>query len=258
MTHAPAPAGASDFRIGNVVSQTSSVLSRNFLPFFIIVAVAQLPTIVVSEFIIQPATAPEQILQSLPPLGLVLVLAVILGTLSQAMVVYGAFQDMRDHPVSLGETVQVGFSRFFPLLGMSIVAGFAAIFAAILLVFPAFILLAMWFVAAPVCVVEQLGPLKSLGRSQQLTRGHRWPIFGLFVLIIIISVVADSIVSLLLAAIAGKVLVLVWKIIWDGAWGAFYAIAVVVTYHDLRGTKEGVDVHQIATGFGNVPTGSAR
>jgi hypothetical protein len=32
-------------------------------------------------------------------------------------------------------------------------------------------------------------------------------------------------------------------------WGAFYAIFVVVTYHDLRVAKEGVDVHEIASVF---------
>jgi hypothetical protein len=36
---------------------------------------------------------------------------------------------------------------------------------------------------------------------------------------------------------------------WNGVWGAFYAIFGVVTYHDLRVAKEGVDVHQIAAVF---------
>jgi hypothetical protein len=38
-------------------------------------------------------------------------------------------------------------------------------------------------------------------------------------------------------------------VIWSGVWGAFYAICVVVAYHDLRVAKEGVDTAQIAAVF---------
>ena len=35
----------SDFRVGRVLNRTASVLSRNFLPFFIVTAIANLPTL---------------------------------------------------------------------------------------------------------------------------------------------------------------------------------------------------------------------
>jgi hypothetical protein len=37
--------------------------------------------------------------------------------------------------------------------------------------------------------------------------------------------------------------------VWNGFWGALYAIFAVVTYHDLRVAKEGVDTEQIAAVF---------
>ncbi len=52
-----------------------------------------------------------------------------------------------------------------------------------------------------------------------------------------------------MAAIVGAPLALVGSLIWNGIWGAFYAIAVVVTYHDLRVAKEGIDIEQIASVF---------
>ena len=39
------------------------------------------------------------------------------------------------------------------------------------------------------------------------------------------------------------------NLIWSAAWSAFYAIVIVVTYHDLRVAKEGVDTEQIAAVF---------
>jgi hypothetical protein len=53
----------------------------------------------------------------------------------------------------------------------------------------------------------------------------------------------------LLSALQITVLAMLGNLIWNGVWGAFYAIFVVVTYHDLRVAKEGVDVHQIAAVF---------
>ena len=40
-----------DFRVGRVLNRTSSVLSRNFLPFFIVTAIANLPgALIVKSF----------------------------------------------------------------------------------------------------------------------------------------------------------------------------------------------------------------
>jgi hypothetical protein len=59
--------------------------------------------------------------------------------------------------------------------------------AALLIVaLPALVLFAAlfcsWALAAPICVLEELGPIKALYRSAELTRGYRWQILGLFVL----------------------------------------------------------------------------
>ena len=52
-----------------------------------------------------------------------------------------------------------------------------------------------------------------------------------------------------LTAITGPVPAFVAYLTWNGIWGAFYAIFAVVTYHDLRVAKEGVDTAQIAAVF---------
>jgi hypothetical protein len=38
-------------------------------------------------------------------------------------------------------------------------------------------------------------------------------------------------------------------LIWDAIWTAFFAVVMVVTYHDLRVAREGVDTEQIAAVF---------
>ena len=85
----------------------------------------------------------------------------------------------------------------------------------LLLVIPALILYVMWFVAIPVCVVEQLGPFRSLGRSRQLTKGHRWKILGLLLVILIPALIVGAILGgitvFVLGATLGQIVNLIWS-----------------------------------------------
>jgi uncharacterized membrane protein len=111
------------------------------------------------------------------------------------------------------------------------------------------ILAVMWFVSTPACVVEQLGPLASMARSSELTKGHRWKIFGMLLLVLIGAAIIGGVIGAALGLTGSSTLVTLGTLVWTGIWGALYAIFVVVTYHDLRVAKEGTDVHQIAAVF---------
>jgi Membrane domain of glycerophosphoryl diester phosphodiesterase len=233
-----------DFRVGRVVGRTSAIFSRNFLKFFVVTAIASLPMALLSGPADDDGTA-RSLLWAV--FGLVLVIG--LSTLSQAIVLYGAFQDMRGRPVDLSESLQVGLRRFFPVLGLVIAVTVLGIVGFALLVVPGFIWFTKWFVAMPACVVEQLGVSASMARSAQLTKGNRWKIFGLMLLVIIPEVIVDNAIDAVLSSLAGGIPAVAAHVIWGGVWGAFYAICAVVTYHDLRVAKEGVDTRQVAAVF---------
>jgi hypothetical protein len=236
----------SDFRVGRVLSQTTTVLARHFPTFFAIAAVANLPTLL----LFKDAQSPSG---DLGQVGFLLILGVVLSlvlsVVSQAVILYGAFQDMRGRPVNLVESLMVGLNRFFPIVGLAIVMSILVALAAIVFIIPGLILLTMWFVGTPACVVERRGPWRSLRRSSELTKGHRWKIFGLMLVLIVASALISPLVGLVSTAIGGKTLAFVGELVWNGVWGAFYAIAAVVAYHDLRVAKEGVDTEQIAAVF---------
>jgi glycerophosphoryl diester phosphodiesterase family protein len=241
---AAAPIAPGEFRIGDVLSKTATLLSRNFLTFFVVAIVASLPRLLWAGVDAETA-ANFPWGRFFGGLGFFL----ILNTLAQAIILYGAFQAMRGRPVNLGECLSVGLSRFFPIVGLVICAYLAIWVGLILLIVPGIILGIMWYVATPVCVVEQKGPLASLGRSSELTKGHRWKIFGMVVLLIIVAGIVGAIIVALLKLTGSWVLMTLGTLVWNGAWGAFYAIFGVVTYHDLRVAKEGVDTEQIASVF---------
>jgi hypothetical protein len=241
---AAAPAAAGEFRIGDVFSKTATLWSRNFLIFFVVALVASLPRLLWEGIETQsPGNFPWARFFG----GFSLFL--ILNTLAQAVILYGAFQAMRGRPVNLGECLKVGLSRFLPIIGLIICAYLAIWVGFMLFIVPGLILAIMWYVATPVCVVEQRGPLASLGRSSELTKGHRWKIFGMVALLYIAAMIVGLIIGALLGLTRSPILVTLGTLVWTGAWGAFYAIFGVVTYHDLRVAKEGVDTDQIAAVF---------
>jgi hypothetical protein len=231
--------GQGEFRIGGVLRRTWSVLSRNFLAFFLVTAIASLPDILL-----------EDLGQSRGWVIFGLFLSDVMRRLSQAALLHGAFQQMRGKPVSLTQSFQVGLRRFFPVIRLAIAASLLTMLAATLFVIPGVIVYLMLFVATPVCVVEQLGPLRSMERSQQLTQGHRWKLLGLLLLMLLPAVVVVGVFeSIEEFAETGVVMTAVCELICNAIVGAGYATLVIATYHDLRVAKEGVDTEQIAAVF---------
>jgi hypothetical protein len=258
MTDLSLPAGRfaeSDFRIGLVFSRAWSVFSGNFVAFVLVTGVAGLPSLLIQQ------AAPDTLGNTYADVGMAVFSAIVMlgfWTLSQAVVLYGAFQVMRGRPIDLAGAVRFGSRRVFSVLGLAIAVPVLCALAALLFVVPGVILYMVWFVATPVCVVERLGVLRSMGRSAELTTGYCWRIFGLQLVILIAAMIVNSIASTAVPAILGAAgasasldttLGQIASQVWSAIWTAFNAIVIAVTYHDLRVAKEGVDIEQIAAVF---------
>jgi hypothetical protein len=235
-------------RLGSIISRSGAVLSRHFLTFLMVTLIAYSPTLLIAGLQtgepIEPSEALGQALWAL--LGVVLLM--VLSTLSYAIILHAAFQDMRRRPVRLAESLNVALGRFFPLIGLAFVAGFLIVLGLILLIVPGLILYMMWFVGVPVCVVERLGPWTSLRRSRELTKGHRWKLFALALLLLVPNL-GGSLIGSGLGALAGPIVGLGGQLIWTAIVAAFSAIVITVTYYDLRVVREGVDIEQVTAVF---------
>jgi len=140
-------------------------------------------------------------------------------------------------------------SRVFAVILLALLMGILGGLAALLLIVPGLIVMTMWFVSTPACVVERTGPWTSMKRSAALTKGHRWKVFGLLLLLILLSLIVAGLLQLVLMQAGSTILVLLGTLLWGALWTAYYSIAVVTTYHDLRVAKEGIDIEQIASVF---------
>jgi uncharacterized membrane protein len=117
-------------------------------------------------------------------LGSVLI-GIVLSTLVQAALTRVTVQSSEGGTVSFGDALGTAFSVILPLIGLATVAGIGIMLGMILLIVPGVILFLMWSVAAPALVVEREGVFAALARSAELTKGARWKIFGIFLILMI-------------------------------------------------------------------------
>jgi hypothetical protein len=194
----------------------------------------------------------------------------ILGIVLTAGLAYGVVQDLRGRPTTFLATVGQGLRRVLPATGAGAIAGAIAYAPAVVAALLAnaasepaagLVLLAslvtiviqtaLW-VTVPAAVLERVGVVGALGRSLRLTRGNRWRIFGVMLVLGMLFLAAILLTTGLRTgdetdeelrrdALVGLAVTVVLA--------PLFSAATVVGYHDLRGAKEGVDVEDLAKVF---------
>jgi uncharacterized membrane protein len=82
-----------------------------------------------------------------------------------------------------------------PLIGLSILWAIGVGIGFMLLIVPGVIFLMKWAVAVPALVVERGGIFAAFTRSAELTKGARWKIFGLSLLLLVIYWLLSALVG---------------------------------------------------------------
>jgi hypothetical protein len=106
--------------------------------------------------------------------------------------------------------LRAGLSRWFPVAGVTILAGVMVFAGLMFLIIPGLFLTAVLFAAIPAVVFEDRGPISAMRRSRELSKGGRLRILGgLFVAWLItnfVSVMAISGVVVIMLGIIGMIL----------------------------------------------------
>ncbi len=174
-----------------------------------------------------------------------------------AAVAYGVIKRLRGQPVQIGACFSQAFKRFIPIMLTGLLGAILTWLASFLLVIPGIIVALNFWVAVPVCVVEELGATASLSRAKSLARGHRWKILGVLLVATVIAVVIQQILGFLVgmvtsggASMATAIQVGVGMLVINQAiFATLIAAIATCTYYYLRVAKEGVDIDQIASVF---------
>jgi uncharacterized membrane protein len=192
-----------------------------------------------------------------------LVISVLLGMITQGALVRATVAHSEGRRASFGESAMAGLVVAVPLFLVGLLSGLGILVGLILLIVPGIMLYIMWSVAAPALVEERLGPVEALGRSRDLTRGARWKIFGLSLVLIVIYWLFSALIGVLtvmwyggmtdFAALASQGLPLAYLLfsaviqtITSAVWGVIQSSL----YVELRDWKDGPATEKLADIFG--------
>ena len=251
--------------IGRVVQQTFGILGRNLVPFGVAsVLMTGLPALVnaLSQMDRYKAAAASGVRTSLFVggsaggtgwLGVVgFVLSVVLAPIFFAGLTRAAVQDLDEGSTDVVACLKRGVSDWPGVVGLWILTFLGLMVGFILLFVPGVMLSVAWIVGLPAKVLENLGPVKALGRSAELTRGHRWSIF---LLVLIAGVLAAAIelglfavgggMIQMLASPMGLILMPLLTVVLNPIWVA----GAAALYHQLRTLRGGFGAQALGEVF---------
>lgn len=170
--------------------------------------------------------------------------SLVSGCITRATVAYS-----QGHRASFGECLSVAIGRIVPVILVSFLFGIMVVLGLILVVVPGIMLAVMWSVVVPVTVEERMGVFGAFNRAQDLTRGARWTIFGLFLLIFLFGMgigIAGVLLSTLTMgmsyenpAISTSLPAMVMNVLVLTLASAFSSALVTSLYVELREWKDG-------------------
>ncbi len=234
-----------DINIGGILGRGAEVLGRNLATFGTLSALFMLLPFV-SGLMMGFGFEFDGGVSAIA-IGALVLLWILLYFLLFATLTHGTICYLRGTPARIRESLSWGLGLLFPVLGITIIATIGAGLGAMFLLIPGLILMTMWWVAVPAAVVERTGVIESLRRSVELTRGYRWKVFGVIVIIYIGQFALDRLTTVILSA--APIFSMVVSFFVTVAITAYFAVVTAVCYHDLRVLKDGVGIDDIARVF---------
>ena len=249
--------------VGKIISDTFSILFGNFIKVLLIGFGATFTGYLVNGLFVgfdvaagltEPGFAEVNAIAAWPVTILFDIMAYALAT---ALLVQLAYDAKLGRTNSFRTYFSHALPALLPIVLMTWAAWILAGIGVIALLVGALWVSACLYVIAPAAVIERAG-FGAWSRSIALTKEYRWPIVGLFLVMLILAIVIGGVFGLVgVVATAGFGPAGVIGAIASGAvmsliTGISYAIggiAIALTYARLREIKEGVDVDQIAAVF---------
>lgn len=241
-----------NFEIGRVFGNSFSVLTRN-APLFLGLAalMSGLPTLLMTYVGLNALPgqfAAGMISNNYPGIAGGWLITFICGALLQAALVRATIEDLNGQTPVFADCFQTALTVLFPTIGISILVTIGSAFGLVLLIVPGVVLWLGWSVAIPVLVQERLGVFGSMARSRALTKGSRWSLFGLFIVLIIALWVIQMVFGVMALA-SGTLFSPFMAAIGSTISAAIMSTGTAAAYVELRTAKEGASFESLAEIF---------
>ncbi len=217
------------FGIGRVFARAIGVLKSDFVTFFALVALFAIPERLVYHAVPGAAGA-------------------LIGTLTlsacgfglQLAVIHLALRRYAGAPAGFAGCAVKALAAFIPAALIVFLSGIATAAAALLLIVPGFMVMLAWSLILPAWLSGDAGLFAGFGRSRALTKGHRWKILAVLLLLgAMLGVMAGLLMPIwgihgALGAISFFSQNWLMKLVFNAAFGLLLA----AMYHELAGAKE--------------------
>lgn len=184
-----------------------------------------------------------------------IILGLVIGALVQAVLTRATVAESEGRKAGFGECVRAALAVLIPLIALSLLLAIGVGLGMVLLIVPGVILYLAWSVAAPALVEERVGVFGAFARSSALTKGSRWKIFGIMMVLGIVYYLVSLVAGLvgfsggdgnigqwttrfiIVSALMGTVV--------NVFWGAVQASLFI----ELRDAKDGPAAHNLEDVF---------
>jgi hypothetical protein len=247
--------------VGRVLGRGFEALKANFIPFLLVaLLLVGLPAFL-AQYLPSAGLDPDrpELVLTFDYWGALLVsmFAALLGNaLLQGVLVRSTILTLSGREPDLGGSAMLALRLLLPIIGLSICVGFLIAFGFLLLVVPGIMAYCAFSVAVPALVEEREGVSASMGRSRDLTRGSRWQVFLLVVLLWIFSTVVAAVAGVIAGvspwgtALAPDPIVAgLSSGVASSLTGLIGTVVTAALYVELREVKEGTSTQELATVF---------
>jgi len=258
------------FDLGRVVQRITGSIGRNAATFLVLAALFYgAPRLVLGWISILTSPLFRQGV-SLDPMKLMfaafapqtIVIGLVLGAfagLAQVAIIFGVIEDLNGHRPTIADCAVQAFRFAVPAVIITTLLSWGTTIGFVLLIVPGCILATAGIVTLTAEIVERPGMVKAFLRSRELTRGHRWAIFALAVVYLIVVGIIQSVVGQImigpavanasyLAAAAKLPNLLATDLIGTLA-KIISSVGVAAIYYELRSIKEGAIPSALAEVF---------
>lgn len=175
--------------VGRVFTRGFGVIADNPLTVLgIAFLFGALPSVVLSWLQQRLLTTSMDRLQAVGSAGVVfvsLLISLIIQSFVQGSLVRATLAYTRRERATLGQCVSASLAVLLPLVLLAILLGLGVWLGMLFFLVPGVMLYVMWAVASPALVAERAGVTEAFGRSRFLTKGARWKVFGVEVLLLV-------------------------------------------------------------------------
>ncbi len=254
------------FGVGAVMGTGFRVWARNIVPFVLITAVIYVPIFLWGTMTLGSAGSVNEVVRFT---GYAALMTFFLNVFVTATITYGVVMELQGKRAGIGACIGVGFKRLLPAMGVAVLSllaiggvillcllpviaiGSAGIIFLIPGVIFAMIIFCRLYVAMPASVVEKPGVMGALTRSGQLTMGRKGQIFGIVLLLGVMSWAIGKLQGAMFEprSIADLRLSVYISLGIQVLTGSLGSVISAVAYYYLRNEKEGTSASELASVF---------